>query len=54
MDETLLYLAKTWHHFGIFDHNWTYMTKYLKTNHFKASKLTKIKNKDNNKIRLKY
>jgi len=53
MDETLLYLAKTWYHIGICDHNWTYPAKcpnnlrtFLRTS---ASKLPEIKNKNKKK-----
>ena len=57
MDINLLYLAKTWHHFGISDQNLTspaQYPKYLRTK-FKNIQplLPKIKNKNKNKIRLK-
>ena len=58
MDINLLYLAKTWHHFGISDQNLNspaQYPKYLRTK-FKNIQplLPKIKNKNKNKIGLKF
>ena len=52
MDETLQYLVRTWHHFGISDHNWTCPAKYPKN--LRTFLRTETKNKNKNKIRLKF
>ena len=50
----LLYLAKTWHHFGISDQNLTSPAKYPKYLRTKFKNIQPLLRKIKNKIRLKF